>query len=320
MVLARLNFFKAQKPILIVLKFFGCLPYRLHSETFTVENNKSSFFYSISANFLFQALFIFAHFTMLKEVSNFLQDNNEATTYTTIFEGYFMAFVFNVISLCIIFKKKSQVKIITLIIELEKEVSDIKSCPLDYNEKLRKSSLRFFICQITFTVIILVYYALTLIPEFENLYQYFELFSFNMYVIVIVFITCFMENLVKTIGNLFDALNLSLSHYVTICPFHFYNREVQKVFELHNRLVQCIEFFNETFGSIAVGIFNFILGAVTFEVYYASAQVFVTTGNPMNIRQCFDLLLNMSQNISVVVIFAKFGFTCESVQKKASVK
>ena len=312
----KLNFLEAQKPILTVLKLFGCFPYRLHSKTLTVENNKIIFAYSIFVNFSIEVFFILYHFTMLKEVSNYLEDNNEATTVATALEGYLVAFCFAIVSLSLFFRKKLQMKIIILIIELEKEVGDIRSYQLDYNEQLRRSSVRFVVSQIILTVIALSHYVAVTYLE-SVAYFLFEMFVYFTYVSIVLFITCFMENLVKTIGNLFDALNSSLKLYVTTCPFHFYNREMKKVFALHNRLIQSIELFNAAFGSIAAGIFYFIFATVVFEVYFVSAEIF-DSANSLDFQKALKLLGNMFSVMPMLIIFSKFGFTCESVQEKVS--
>lgn len=185
---------------------------------------------------------------------------------------------------------------------------------MDYNRRLRETSLRLAIMTVGYIITLCIYYHLVV----TSYVVFLEMCVYLSISFILIVMTCFMDNLVKTIGNLLDEIKASLGSKVTSCPFHFNDREVTKIFELHGRLTSSIENFNESFGSIVLGIFAFIFGIGVFEIYYIVAAIF-DPSIQVDFLFTLSLLGNFSSLVPNFIVFSRFGFTCESVQKKVSI-
>lgn len=313
-----LNFLEAQKYVLAVLKLFGCLPYRLNPESSTVEDNKWHLLYSLSVFGVIQGFFSFNRF-YIGRIENYLIDGNPTSQFVTWFEGVVVFSCYNIIMFGIFFYKKSQMKFIKMLMELEQEVNNLGMHRSDFNKTLLRTSTKFVIFYICVNVGFLGFFSFFL-PDwiYANAILICESFCFSVLTTSAVIGTQFMDNIVITMGNLFDELSWILKHKITYCPFHFYHHEVTKVFELRNRLIEAIPMFSEAFGVIAFGVFFLVFGIESLEFYYAFSAVFDS-----EVLLSFIFSLNLAANVisfmPIFMSFSRLGFNCECVQSKVSV-
>lgn len=300
-----MNFLEAQKLLVSILKAFGFFTYKINSDGSLVEHSKLHVLYSIVVFALNHGFFLYTHIIFYLEV-DYLSDNNSATKFVTLLEGYAVEFSSLIIFYSIFVCNSPQIEFIQAIHELEQDVLQLKMTRKNYNRKFHKSSFYFVVGQLMFTSISLIYYAFT-VPR-ENFVPFMtEAVNYMLFTLVLILITSFMDNLVMTMGNLLDEISWNLMHSITQCPFHFHRKEVTTILKLHDRLCETVGTFNKSFGIIVLGIFVFAFAVITFEVYFVFVILFAMH------RFKFDYVLSF---MPLFLTLSKFGFTCSAVQEK----
>lgn len=312
-----MNFLNAQKPLVIILKYIGYFTFKIPFDGSLVNSSYQHLFFSVSTSLFLKGCFIFNHFFFLSNVDYFdFEDKNYVSTFVTKFEGYAIFTCFIIILSSVAFYRKTHIEFINTIIELEAEVHALKMTQKTYNESLRKNTLRIVIFHFLFHVSFVTFY-IAVIPGNSVLFITLESFSYSFFLFSIILFLKFIQNLVETIGNLVDELDRNFKHFVTFCPFHFYEKEVEDLFLLRYRIAETITLFNESFGNIVLGVFILVLSIVTFESYFALAIYFDAISSS-DLRTILNLASNTLFLIPLLTTFAIFGFTCEKVQIKAS--
>lgn len=307
-----MNFLEAQRCLLSILKLLGFFSYQVQRDGIIRKKSFRHLIYCIMINVLSHILFIGGHVIYAINGENYLSDGNHVSDLVMYLEFTAIELSFYFVLYGISVRRSSQIEFFEMILSIEQEISEFKFTRKLYNERLRKSSQRFIVIVIIFYTALLVYNAVV-VPQNMFMVVMIEAFNFTMFSSLLIFITHLMENAAATIGNLFDELDWNLKHYITACPFHFHHKDVKNILKLHDQLVGSIAKFNEAFGVINLGIFVFIFGFITFEVYFDFSAV---------IFHAPDLILGLNVIGSIIsfllilISFCKFAFTCESVQEK----
>lgn len=311
---AKMNFLEAQKSIIFILKLFGFFPYRLKLDGSQIEDSKFHLFYSVAFHVFYQANFISNHISFISHVDNYLGDNNSVSKFVTNLEGYTVLFCFAIIYYSLFFCKASQVKFLQTIIDLEQEIRALRFTFSSHNRNLRRDSIQFLAFQAIFIVVCLGSYTFLVNPDmFMVMMLETMIYLFNEVFLTVV--AQFMSNLVITIGNLFEDLNSNLERSISSGPFHLHERDVKKIFELHDRLTESITVFNKGFGIQAFGIYIFTFSLLTFETYFGFATIFDPT-KPTSFMFILNVLGNIVGFAPILNAFSKFGFNCQKTQEK----
>lgn len=310
-----MNFLESQTLLISFLKFFGFFTYKIKSDGSIDDNSRFYFTYSVIVNSFNHVFFVTVHIHFAKLVDNYLEDKNHVTELVTSLEAIAVELCCAILYYSIMFCRRPQIKFLREIAGLEREIRSINRTQCDYNLKMRRDSLVIITVNLVFHVSSIIYY-IVIIPR-SNMFKIyvFETINYVTFSIFLIFIIQFMENLVSTMGNLFDELNKILKHLITACPFHFSDKDLTAVFKLHDRMVASIENFNESFGVIALGIYIFVFGICTFEVYFAYGAIF-NSFKPMDLNVALNVFGNICSFIPLFFTFCKLGFTCERVQEK----
>ena len=310
-----MNFIEAQKILVKILNNFGFFAFKVKNCGKAVGSEKFQVFYSIFINTLNQIIFIGTHIKFVLEVKNYLSDDNQATRLVTILEGIAVEVSSLIIFFGVFWCRKSQKNFLTYLLEMEKR---IESFDLEnVNQSLMKRSKIEAVSQILLHVALVGMFTF-LAPSDQFTLFVIESFNFITFSLYLILITQFVNNTVKTLGNLFDEVEKKIEFCVTFCPFHFGDKNLLNLLKIHENLTESIEIFNESFGVIVFGVFVYISGIISAELYYGFALIFGNSNAVLN----FNLVINISGNIftvfPILFTFCNFGFTCEEVQEKVS--
>lgn len=306
-----MNFFEAQKPVLVVLKAFGFFTYRLKIDDLTVEENKWHFLYCIMYHACHQGLFLMFHILFVHEVDNYLNDGNSATKFVIDLEGYTVNFSFLIVFYSLFFCQSSQMKFIKTIIKLKQEIENLRFSQKCDNGKLRRSSIKFIVIQVLYITTCVIFFFIIL-PQ--HTFELMILMTLNYLVISLfmIFVVHFMKNLVEIIGDLFDNLNLNLKRSVN---FFFHEKDANDIFRLHNELTESIRMFNKSFGTIVIGVHIYAFGIMSFEIYFAYAKLVSSNAIP-NLMILLISLGNILSFTPIFIVYSRLRHACEKVQEK----
>lgn len=311
---AKMNFLEAQKSIIFILKLFGFFPYRLKLDGSQIEDSKLHLFYSVAIHVFNEATFISQHISFISQVDNYLGDNNSATKFVINLEGYTVPFCFIIIYFSLFFCKASQVQFIKTIIDLEQEICALRFTFSNHNQNLRRDSILFLVFLSLFVVVCVSCSALVTNQEMFMVLMLETLIYLSIEIFLTV-VTQFMNNLVTTIGNLFEDLNSNLELSISSGPFHLHEKDVKKIFKLHDRLTESITVFNKCFGILTFGIYLYIFILFTFEVYFGFSTIF-DSAKPTNFMFILNVLFNIAGFTPILIVFSKLGFNCQKTQEK----
>lgn len=314
-----MNFIEAQSCLLVFLKRLGFFSYAINSGGAFVERRRSNWIYSIAFNLCSHFAFIGIHLLFVRQIDNFLGDNNRITELVTMLEGGTIELSWFIIVYSIFLHRDSQISFIRRIVELEREVEGMKfsSQCYEYNKSLRRNSLRFITVQVVFHVGFLCYYA-AIIPSKMFIVFFSETFLYVIYDITLIFITHFLDNLVRTLGNLFVEINRNLEYCIQTNPMHFHNRDLIKIFSVHDRVVQSIAMFNQSFGVLVLAVFMFVFGIITFELYFAIVASFNGVA-PLDMSLLPSIIGNVLSFSPVLITICRLGTTCRQVREKVNI-
>lgn len=315
-----MNFLEAQSCLLVFLmKRLGFFSYAINSDGAFVERRRSNWIYSIAFNLCSHFAFIGIHLLFIRQIDDFLGDNNRITVLVTMLEGGTIELSWFIIVYSIFLRRDSQISFIRRLVELEREVEGMKfsnQC-YEYNKSLRINSLRFITVQVIFHVGFLCFYA-AIIPSKVFIVFLSETFLYVIYAITLIFITHFLDNLVRTLGNLFVEINRNLDYCIQTNPMHFHNADLLKIFSVHDRVVQSIAMFNKSFGVLVLAVFMFVFGIITFELYFAIAASFNGVA-PLDMSLLPSVIGNVLSFSPILITICRLGTTCRQVREKVNI-
>lgn len=309
-----MKFLEAQKLVVKILKCVGFFAYGIDNIGDNIDY-KLRVFFCIVINTFSHVFLLGVHITFTLQVENYLSDDNAATQLVTYLEGLAVEVSSFFIFYGILFCKKSQVEFFRTVTKLEEEIRQLKMTRGSYNEALRMKSKLEVVGEVLIHVGIIILYSF-IVPRDKFFIFMIETVNFVAFSLYLILVTQFMNNAVKTLGNLFDELERNLQHFVSPCPFHFHDGELKKVFAIHDKLIETIPLFNESFGVIALAIFIYNFGMVAFELYFGFSLIFSSSPALFNLNLFLNVFSNILTFIPLLLTFCNFGFTCESVQEK----
>lgn len=305
-----MNFLEAQKPLIVVLKCLGFFGFKFGSDYSDVMSSHLSFLYSIVL-IVFGHIFItFIHVKFVASAGNYLSDNNPVTQFVTILEGCTVLISCLIMLFSIFFHRKAQIKFATGILKLEREIRTLKFTRRDYNERLRKKTIKLVVGGLFIHILFTLCY-LFLFPKEIFFVFMLETVNYIMYAMFLTFTVIFIQGLVDTMGHLFDELDYNLKHFISPCPFHFHNKHLKQIFKHHDELLELIGEFNESFGIVYLGNFIFIFGIASFEIYFAYGAFVEGNTSP-------NLIMNILSFMPHFAAISSVGFSCESVMEKVN--
>ena len=309
-----MNNLEAQHVLIAFLKYFGFFAFEIGSNGSIEVRTSIRFLYSLSLNSFGQVSFLLTHFYFTSEIGDYLNDGNKATKLVMWLEGFTFELSSFTVFYGIFWLRKKQVKLLTLILELEKEIGKLKTSGVDYNKKLQRKSTLNVLSSVFLHVFIMICY-IGVVPK-DNILIYLPIsllyISFGLYLTLII---QFMKNLVESFGSFFEELDWKLQNLITSCPFHYHDNEVRKIFQIYDKIFEAIPIFNESYGVIVLGIFTYVFGIVTFEIYYGFAMTFDTPVK-LQLDEIFGVLGNIIAFMPMLFTFCSFGFSCEIAQDK----
>ena len=307
-----MNFLEAQRPLLVILKLFGFFTYSINSEAVP---KMFHFIHCVIVNIFCHGAFIGIHFYFVMTVGNYIGDDNDATQFVTKLEGYTIGFSFLIIFYSVFFETSSQIEFIENLLIIESEIVALKFTRINNANQLRRKIL-LKIFSFSFFYAFMFFYSCIVVPRQHFLLLILEIFYYCFFLIYQLFIVTFLHNIVSTMERMLDELSWNLKHCIPLCPFPFHKDQVNKILKLHDRILEAIPLFNKSFGVIVFGNYMFIMGLVTFEMYFGFSAFFKSTV----FSGLTDLFLNITGNIvcyvPLFVCFSLLGFTCENVQEK----
>lgn len=306
-----MNFLEAQKEAMAILRAIGCVSFTLDS-TGRAKTSFPSVAYSfviISALFYFY----FAYAFNPREDQNYINSGTLLMTFALKIQGLVLELSYMIILSSICFFRRSQLAFINELLELEEEIEAISHVRTNYNDKLRTSSVKFVIINAIVNVIFFLLCA-WLLPKNSYSMLLLDNTCFFFYLLYLSFIAHFIENLVKTLGSLFDELNWKIEHVVS-CPFHAEGDEIKSIFRLHDQVVSSIRAFNGSFGIIVMAVGTFVFGSISSDFLIVFETIFCSDVD-VNMREAVISSVSMLCLFPLFFILSKVGFTCTSVKEK----
>lgn len=309
-----MNFLKAQRSLLVILKCLGFFTYAISYDGAIIGRSRFNWIYSIVINACNHFAFVGVHLLFVKQIDNYYGDDNRISRLVTILEGgateLSRIIVFYSIFLC----SDLHIKFMKRIYEVEQEVGVMKFSRSDCNSELRRNTLKIITVQVLFNIGIVVYYA-AILPDYMFITFMVETILFVIYNLFLMLVTLFLDNTVKSLGNLFDETNRNLEQRIKAHLLHFRDDDLKKIFKIHDHVIELIALFNKSFGVLILAVFIFVLGIITCELYYAIASTFNGIA-PLDVNISLSIFGNIFSFSPLFIMLCRFGFTCQETQEK----
>lgn len=309
-----MNFLKAQRCLLALLKFLGFFTYAISNDGAIIERSRFNWIYSFVINNCNHFVFVGVHLLFIQQIDNYYGDDNRISRLVTSLEGGAVELSWLIVIYSIFFCSDLHIKFMKRIYELEQAVGALKFSRSDYNSELRRKTLKLIFIQVLFHFGFPVYYALIL-PDRMFFTFIAETILYVIYDIFLIFITLFLDNTVKSLGNFFDETNRNIQQYIKTLPLHFRNNDLKKIFEIHDQVIESISLFNKSFGVLILAVFIFVFAIFTFELYFAISSTFNGIA-PLNVNLGMSIFGNILSFSPLFIMLCRFGFTCQRTQEK----
>lgn len=309
-----MNFLEAQKVLLKILKLLGFFTYAVEAD---VVRNRVHYVHCVVMSGVIQGLFVWSHLNFQEKVGNYLQDGNRASNFFTNIEGYCVVLCYLIVYYSVFVQSSTQIEFIKTLLRIEREIGALKFSRSTYNERLRKTTFLDVFSTALGSILVIFFYIFVTV---EKHYVAFLIatWSFLSMIVYLNLFLFFIENLVKTDGNLADELSWNFQNCVTSCPFHFFSEDLRQILKLHDRLVQSIVIFNRSFGIIVLGMYSYCFLIFSFECYFAYSTFFDSSKltPAMNIATFLTFLGNILGYVPMIFSLSKLGFVGGTAEAK----
>jgi hypothetical protein len=309
-----MSFIEAQSSLIKVLDLFNFFPFKVDFDR--VTSNARSFRKCILFMIFWILQFGISHYYFVEQIGgSYLSDGNPVTQLVTKIESsaIIVALITGIYGSFA--HRMSQMNLLNKLLNIESRVRRMRFSRLQYNERLKRRVNG----EVTFVAIFAVFsttYFIILLLDNQKFFLYFlETFNYLLFAFSALCIIQFIRNVALTFGNLLDELSFNLKSHTKRNTINFDDEEVRSIFVTRSELIECIEAFNESFGYQIVGIFIYLFGVGTIEVYFTFSSIALMPSTDFTLAQILSYIGNVIAYSPLFVFLTFLGSACSSVKE-----
>lgn len=311
MTIATMNFFDSQLWTVRILDIFGFFSFNVR----TSNTNIRKFFYSTCVSFCEVLVILVTFYCFSATSTDFVNDHSKVTRTVNDVELSTMFFCFLLWIYVILFKTNDQKELFRNFQKLELEVEKLGffedtieriNLKLGYYNKLWIS-----ISAVLYFIEMLIYvFILTVDNPFSHKMVNSMDLSIEFY---FTSLTLLLTCQILAVANFIKIINENLKFFVSHSAF--YETEISKLLKMIHEIQYLISLWSKCFGLIVFGLFVFIFGVFSSELYLALA-IFQFSSEIATGRYLLYTALNVTWNVPLFIQLSILGLSCSKVHNE----